>query len=233
MSFDTAGRTMMGLTSAGMVELVGSACRRPAARLRRQLRGRGLGPPGARCSALRAAHPASAGHLQGQLPASPSSTTGHIHYDGTPELMADYARPRARLTGRRSSAAAAARRRRTSLAMRAALENTPPGPVPDLDTDRRASRRLLLALRRYFRRAARPRPPPPARLNGAASRDARSATIDATQALLAGADDIAGRGLSTVVFLALKLGRPLFLEGEAGSARPRSRRRSPPRSAAA
>ncbi len=42
------------------------------------------------------------------------------------------------------------------------------------------------------------------------------ATIDATQALLGGAGYVAGRGLSTVVFLALKLGRPLFLEGEAG-----------------
>ena len=41
-------------------------------------------------------------------------------------------------------------------------------------------------------------------------------TIDATQGLLAGAGYVAGRGLSTVVFLALKLGRPLFLEGEAG-----------------
>ena len=41
-------------------------------------------------------------------------------------------------------------------------------------------------------------------------------TIDATQAMLASAGYVAGRGLSTVVFLALKLGRPLFLEGEAG-----------------
>ena len=41
-------------------------------------------------------------------------------------------------------------------------------------------------------------------------------SIDATQALLAGAGYVAGRGLATVVFLALKLGRPLFLEGEAG-----------------
>jgi MoxR-like ATPase len=41
-------------------------------------------------------------------------------------------------------------------------------------------------------------------------------SIDATQALLACAGYVAGRGLSTVVFLALKLGRPLFLEGEAG-----------------
>jgi MoxR-like ATPase len=40
--------------------------------------------------------------------------------------------------------------------------------------------------------------------------------IDETAALLAGADYLAGRELATVAFLALKLGRPLFLEGEAG-----------------
>lgn len=41
-------------------------------------------------------------------------------------------------------------------------------------------------------------------------------SIDATQTMLADAGYVAGRGLSTVVFLSLKLGRPLFLEGEAG-----------------
>ena len=41
-------------------------------------------------------------------------------------------------------------------------------------------------------------------------------SIDEAQALLAGASYVASRGLATVVFLALKLGRPLFLEGEAG-----------------
>ena len=41
-------------------------------------------------------------------------------------------------------------------------------------------------------------------------------SIDATQAMLGEVGYVAGRGLSTVVFLALKLGRPLFLEGEAG-----------------
>lgn len=40
--------------------------------------------------------------------------------------------------------------------------------------------------------------------------------IDETQSLLATHGYIAGRDLSTVVFLALKMGRPLFLEGEAG-----------------
>ncbi|TGE01437.1 AAA family ATPase [Methylobacterium nonmethylotrophicum] len=41
-------------------------------------------------------------------------------------------------------------------------------------------------------------------------------SIDATQALLASAGYVADRALSTVVFLSLKLKRPLFLEGEAG-----------------
>ena len=42
------------------------------------------------------------------------------------------------------------------------------------------------------------------------------ASIDATLALLAGADYLADRSLATVLFLALRMGRPLFLEGEAG-----------------
>ena len=41
-------------------------------------------------------------------------------------------------------------------------------------------------------------------------------SIDATADLLSSAGYIAGRDLATVVFLALKMGRPLFLEGEAG-----------------
>ncbi len=42
------------------------------------------------------------------------------------------------------------------------------------------------------------------------------ATIDDTIELLKSRDYVAGRDLGTVVFLALKMGRPLFLEGEAG-----------------
>ncbi len=41
-------------------------------------------------------------------------------------------------------------------------------------------------------------------------------SIDETQALLESAHYVADRSLSTVLFLALRLGRPLFLEGEAG-----------------
>jgi MoxR-like ATPase len=41
-------------------------------------------------------------------------------------------------------------------------------------------------------------------------------TIDAVADLLAGQGYVCGRSLATVAFLALRLGRPLFLEGEAG-----------------
>lgn len=42
-------------------------------------------------------------------------------------------------------------------------------------------------------------------------------SIDAVQAALEGQNYVCGRALATVTFLALKLGRPLFLEGEAGT----------------
>ncbi|HEU4662245.1 MAG TPA: MoxR family ATPase [Pseudolabrys sp.] len=42
------------------------------------------------------------------------------------------------------------------------------------------------------------------------------ASIDDTLALLAEANYVADRSLATVLFLALRMGRPLFLEGEAG-----------------
>ena len=41
-------------------------------------------------------------------------------------------------------------------------------------------------------------------------------SIDATAEILKSTGYVAGRDLATVVFLALKMGRPLFLEGEAG-----------------
>ncbi|MGH6681327.1 MAG: AAA family ATPase, partial [Bradyrhizobium sp.] len=42
------------------------------------------------------------------------------------------------------------------------------------------------------------------------------ASIDATTELLAKTGYIADRSLATVLYLALRMGRPLFLEGEAG-----------------
>src|ERR671921_565013 len=41
-------------------------------------------------------------------------------------------------------------------------------------------------------------------------------SIDDTLTLLSGAGYIADRALATVLYLSLKMGRPLFLEGEAG-----------------
>ena len=46
--------------------------------------------------------------------------------------------------------------------------------------------------------------------------NAKPPSIDSVQAMLAGADYICPRPLAAAVFLSLKLGRPLFLEGEAG-----------------
>jgi MoxR-like ATPase len=43
------------------------------------------------------------------------------------------------------------------------------------------------------------------------------ASIDAVETLLAGQGYVSSRALATVIFLSLKLGRPLFLEGEAGT----------------
>ena len=51
-----------------------------------------------------------------------------------------------------------------------------------------------------------------AKAKGSAAPD----SIDATLRLLRSADYVADRSLATVLFLALRLGRPLFLEGEAG-----------------
>src|SRR5262245_29959848 len=50
----------------------------------------------------------------------------------------------------------------------------------------------------------------------AASKATLPASIDETLALLAQGDYVAERSLATAVFLALRMGRPLFLEGEAG-----------------
>ncbi|MBC7135829.1 AAA family ATPase [Oceanibaculum nanhaiense] len=55
----------------------------------------------------------------------------------------------------------------------------------------------------------------PAGASGAAPA-ALPASIDETVSLLARGDYVADRSLATALYLALKLGRPLFLEGEAG-----------------
>ncbi|XDA99759.1 betaine--homocysteine S-methyltransferase [Sulfitobacter sp. LCG007] len=88
MSFDTAGRTMMGVTSADMVKLVdglgnpplafGANCGTGAADLLRTVLG------------FTAQGPEKPVIAKGNA-GIPKYVEGHIHYDGTPELMADYA----------------------------------------------------------------------------------------------------------------------------------------------
>ncbi|WP_282062167.1 betaine--homocysteine S-methyltransferase [Roseobacter litoralis] len=89
MSFDTAGRTMMGLTSADMVKMVndlgdhaplafGANCGTGASDLLRTVLGFAAQGP---------ERPIIAKGNAG----IPKYVDGHIHYDGTPELMADYA----------------------------------------------------------------------------------------------------------------------------------------------
>jgi len=88
MSFDTAGRTMMGLTSAEMVRMVGKLSNAPLAF-------------GANCGVgasdllrtvlgFAAAGPEQPVVAKGNA-GIPKYVDGHIHYDGTPDLMADYA----------------------------------------------------------------------------------------------------------------------------------------------
>jgi len=88
MSFDTAGRTMMGVTSADMVKLVESLPNPPLAF-------------GANCGTgasdiLRTVLGFVAQGTERPIISKgnagiPKYADGHIHYDGTPELMADYA----------------------------------------------------------------------------------------------------------------------------------------------
>ncbi len=88
MSFDTAGRTMMGMTSADMVKMVeglpnpplgfGANCGTGASDLLRTVLG---------FRAQGTERPIIAKGNAG----IPKYVDGHIHYDGTPDLMADYA----------------------------------------------------------------------------------------------------------------------------------------------
>lgn len=129
MSFDTAGRTMMGVTSADLVKLV-----------------RGLAHPplayGANCGTgasdlLRTVLGIAAAGPERPLIAKanagiPKFHDGHIHYDGTPEVMAAYA-VLARDAGARIIGGCCGTRPDHLAAMRRALEQTERGPRPALD----------------------------------------------------------------------------------------------------
>ncbi len=130
MSFDTSGRTMMGLTSAGMVAMVealpaaplafGANCGVGASDLLRTVLG------------FAAADPRLPIIAKGNA-GIPKFSDGRIIYDGTPELMADYA-VLARDCGARIIGGCCGTTPAHLRSMRAALENAPPGPRPDLAT---------------------------------------------------------------------------------------------------
>ncbi|MGY6633107.1 MAG: betaine--homocysteine S-methyltransferase [Alkalilacustris sp.] len=129
MSFDTAGRTMMGTTTAQMVRLVdgldhpplafGANCGVGASDLLRTVLGfAALGPE----------RPLIAKGNAG----IPRFVDGHIRYDGTPALMADYA-VLARDAGARLIGGCCGTTPDHLRAMRAALEERAPGPRPTLE----------------------------------------------------------------------------------------------------
>ncbi|KPQ08516.1 MAG: 5-methyltetrahydrofolate--homocysteine methyltransferase [Rhodobacteraceae bacterium HLUCCA12] len=129
MSFDTAGRTMMGLTSADMVKLVdklayppvafGANCGVGASDLLRTILGfAALGPE----------RPIIAKGNAG----IPKYHDGHIHYDGTPELMAEYA-VMARDAGAQIIGGCCGTMAEHLRAMRAALDTRPQGERPTLE----------------------------------------------------------------------------------------------------
>ena len=129
MSFDTAGRTMMGLTSEGMARMVekldnppiafGANCGVGASDLLRTVLG---------FSALGIERPIIAKGNAG----IPKYEDGHIHYDGTPELMADYA-ALARDCGATIIGGCCGTMPEHLEKMREALSTRPRGPRPTLD----------------------------------------------------------------------------------------------------
>ena len=129
MSFDTAGRTMMGVTSAAMAELVeklpepplafGANCGVGASDLMRTVMG---------FIATGTTRPVVAKGNAG----IPKYHDGHIHYDGTPELMAEYA-VMARDAGVKIIGGCCGTMSEHLKAMRRALEERPRGPGPSLE----------------------------------------------------------------------------------------------------
>ena len=130
MSFDTAGRTMMGVTSAQMSAMVEKLAHPPIAY-------------GANCGVgasdlLRTMNGFVATGNERPLIAKgnagiPRYEDGHIHYNGTPDLMADYA-VLARDMGVRIIGGCCGTMPEHLRAMRAALETRPRGERPTLET---------------------------------------------------------------------------------------------------
>ena len=129
MSFDTAGRTMMGMTSSDMADMVETLAHKPLAY-------------GANCGVgasdlLRTVLGFVAQGTERPVIAKgnagiPKFVDGHIHYDGTPDLMAEYA-CLARDAGATIIGGCCGTMAEHLSKMREALETRPKGPRPTLD----------------------------------------------------------------------------------------------------
>jgi 5-methyltetrahydrofolate--homocysteine methyltransferase len=129
MSFDTAGRTMMGHTSAEMARIVDKLSHKPLAFGANC----GVGASDLLRTVLGFASSGSETPLVAKGNAGiPKYVEGHIHYDGTPELMADYA-VLARDAGATIIGGCCGTTPAHLEKMRAALETRPRGPRPTLD----------------------------------------------------------------------------------------------------
>jgi 5-methyltetrahydrofolate--homocysteine methyltransferase len=130
MSFDTAGRTMMGLTSIGMVTMVNGLDYPPHA----YGANCGVGASDLLRTVLRFSETGDPRPIIAKGNAGiPKYVDGHIHYDGTPDLMAEYA-VLARNAGATVIGGCCGTMPEHLIAMRAALDNTAKGDKPSLDT---------------------------------------------------------------------------------------------------
>ena len=128
MSFDTAGRTMMGLTAPQLARLVERLLNPPVAFGANC----GVGASDLLRTVLGFADDAKRPIIAKGNAGIPKYHDGHIHYDGTPELMAEYA-ILARDAGATIIGGCCGTTPDHLRKMRAALEETPRGSVPTLD----------------------------------------------------------------------------------------------------
>ncbi|TFH85178.1 betaine--homocysteine S-methyltransferase [Billgrantia azerbaijanica] len=129
MSFDMAGRTMMGVTSQSMVELVDQLPNAPVAFGANC----GVGAPDLIRTVLSlTAQGTSLPVIAKGNAGIPEYIDGHIHYNGTPDLMADYA-VLARDAGARIIGGCCGTMPEHLSRMRVALEERPQGERPSLD----------------------------------------------------------------------------------------------------
>ena len=129
LSFDTAGRTMMGVTSTGYAAMQGALAAQPLAFGANC----GTGAPDLLRTVLGITEASPDAIVIAKANAGiPKYVDGLIEYDGTPELMADYARL-ARDSGARIIGGCCGTKPEHLVAMKAAMEAHTPSGRPALD----------------------------------------------------------------------------------------------------